>query len=275
MAGGWGIGAWGGSPWGTGLSAGVLSIGALYPVGSHVLRVEFTSAPEARPGFPGSALDPDLWTVTRLDTLERLYVLSVGVYDAPLVFDLLLQKPLGSNNALHRIQTTGIRDPSGSYIAPITADVGGTLDHDLATVQRRIVRRRQALTDLRSVSSPYIDQFGGSLRVTAAGDYERESGVSLVRKLILRRLMTRPGEFYHLPKYGLGIRVKEPLPNQSMVVMKNAIQKQVMLEPEVADASVSLTQYADKNILLIQVQARLRKTGETFSLDLPIDLYVR
>lgn len=275
MSGGWGSGSSGTSPWGTGGSSGALAIGAIYPVGSHVLRVEFNDAPEANPEALGSALNPNLWTVTRLDTLERLYVVSVAAYSAPLVFDLLLQKSLGSINVAHRVEASEIRDLTGSLMAALSAEVQGTLDHDLATVERRIVRRRQGISDLRSVPVPVADQFGGTLRITATGDYQRESGVPLVRKLILRRLMTAPGEFAHLPDYGAGLKVKEPLPNRSLIALKKEIQRQVLREPEIAEATVSITQYADKNILVVQVAARLRKTDERFSVDVPIDLSQR
>lgn len=152
---GLGSSAWGSTAWGLGGSGAPPVVSSIYAVGSRVLRVTFSAAPEARMDAPGTVLDPNAWEVTRLDTNARLYVLSVGVYAAPLVYDLLLQSPLASNNFQHRVQATGLRSTAGALLAVVDdSAVAGTLDRSVSTPERRIVRRRQAVEDLRSVPIP-------------------------------------------------------------------------------------------------------------------------
>lgn len=266
---GWGSGAYGASLWGTGFSNSSDVIATLYPVAANVLRVELAVLAETDPEKVGSAMDPNVWIVTRLDTSKRLYVLTVAQVEAS-VFDLYLNAPLGSFNTTHRLETSTLRDAAGAVLAATSAECPGALERDLATVDRRIARRRQALVDLRSAPVPMLDMVGGTLQIAATGDYERESGVSLVRKLILRRLMTTPGEFAHLPQYGLGFKVKEPLPIRNAATLQKKIHEQVMKEPEIESAKVSLTLYRQQNTVVVQIAARLRKTGAQFSMDVPL-----
>lgn len=218
----------------------------------------------------GSVLNPSAWIVTRLDTNARLYVLSVGVYSAPLSYDLLLQAPLASNNFQHRVLAAGLRSASGALLSTIDeAGVAGTLDRSVSTPERQVVRRRQATQDLRSVPVTSMEQLGGTLFVTSTGDYGLHSGVPFVKKMVLRRLMSAPGDFFHLPEYGVGLKVKEPLPVQRLVSLRKLIELQLAKEPEIEALSVNLTQYAESNVLLVDVKARVRKTREAFSLSQP------
>ena len=57
-----------------------------------------------------------------------------------------------------------------------------------------------------------LGAIGGSLRIGADGDYVADEGTELMKKLILRRLLTPKGAFFHLPDYGYGLAVKEPTP---------------------------------------------------------------
>lgn len=105
--------------------------------------------------------------------------------------------------------------------------------------------------------------------MTSAGDYGLHSGVPFVKKMILRRLMTAPGDFFHLPTYGVGLKVKEPLPVQRLVSLRKLIELQLAKEPEIEALSVNLTQYAESNVLLVDIKGRVRKTSEAFSLSQP------
>lgn len=102
----------------------------------------------------------------------------------------------------------------------------------------------------------------GTLTIDSGGDYASESGPAFVRKLILRRLTTKPGEFFHLPNYGLGLREKEPLPVNNLRALAKAIEQQVALEPEVSAVKANLSYAANAAILYVKVQAQLRQTGQ-------------
>jgi phage baseplate assembly protein W len=102
--------------------------------------------------------------------------------------------------------------------------------------------------------------------MTPGGDYSLVSGADLVKKLILRRLVTQRGGFSHLPNYGTGvIAIKEPLNSAGLARAKQEIERQVLLEPEVKEVSVSLSLDNANGILTIIVKGRLKPTGESFS----------
>ena len=103
-----------------------------------------------------------------------------------------------------------------------------------------------------------MTQSFSTFKIGRDGDYLLEEGENLVRKLIIRRLITRPGEFFHLPDYGIGLRIKEPLPGQ-IASLKKQIEQQAELEPEVESAVASLS--FSNSILIIQLRVRLLQTG--------------
>ena len=105
----------------------------------------------------------------------------------------------------------------------------------------------------------------GALQIDAGGDYVLQQGTALVRKLVIRRLITRPGDFYHLPDYGLGLRIKEPVPGE-IITLRGEIERQVELEPDVEAALATLS--FSGNVLTIQVKVVLKTTGEGFEIGL-------
>ena len=109
---------------------------------------------------------------------------------------------------------------------------------------------------------------GGTLVINSAGDYELESGAPLLKKLIIRRLITKPGGFFHLPGYGVGIGTKELLPAANLIKLRADVLKQVRREKEVSKASVQLT-LSTQNKLTIIVKART-VTGENVDFSIPV-----
>ncbi len=105
-------------------------------------------------------------------------------------------------------------------------------------------------------------ELGSTLVIDSGGDYTSMSGPEFIKKLILRRLTTKPGEFFHLPNYGLGLKEKEPLPVNNLRALAKAIEQQVAQEPEVGAVKATLSYAANASILYVKVQVQLRQTGQ-------------
>jgi len=73
--------------------------------------------------------------------------------------------------------------------------------------------------------------------------------------------MTTPGDFFHIPTYGLGVRMKEPIPPSDLGRLKTAVETQVpSLIPEVSSANATITLDAN-GILTVRVRAIDSATG--------------
>lgn len=262
---GWGFDDFGVLPLG-GAAPGVgVYLRAALATGTRVVEAEVSNlVQDSSPYLPGDALNPASWTVRRLDTLAYLEVVSVaqvGVYR----YALTLLEQLGAADVVHRASAAALVDAGGNPLAsPREADFLGLLDAGAATAADALAAQRAASRDLANPQVPAPSGSpAGTLQVTAAGDYALVTGAALVEKLLLRRLTSAPGDFFHLPAYGLGLRVKEPVPAASLPRLKASIEQQALREPEVESASATLTQDPARGLLTVEVRARLRKTGET------------
>jgi hypothetical protein len=148
-------------------------------------------------------------------------------------------------------------------VPPRKADFAGLVADALATRQARLVSRGAIVRDVANPPAPFAAEgtLGGTLVITSSGDYDTVTGAELVKKLIIRRLTTGRGEFFHLPNYGVDFRVKETIQPSSLSQLKTSIEKQILKEPEVSAASASLT-LDTSNVLTVAVRATLRPTGE-------------
>lgn len=103
------------------------------------------------------------------------------------------------------------------------------------------------------------------------GDYDFDEGTTLLKKLIIRRLTTSPGEFFHLPAYGLGFRVKRPVSPNDLPALQKKIEEQVLHEPDVASVKATLTMGAN-GILNIQVKVVTKPEGQHVDVSLATPL---
>jgi len=94
------------------------------------------------------------------------------------------------------------------------------------------------------------------------GDYEEDSGISLIKKLIIRRLLTPKGGFFHLPDYGLGFAVKEPINPTRLVELKTDIERQCKLEPEIGSVSAVISVGSD-GVTIVTIAGTTR-SGQPF-----------
>jgi hypothetical protein len=266
----WGLGRYALDPYGSAPYGFGISLVSAVPLSTNDIQVTTTIAPlTGSASQEGSALNPATWTVQRLDTLARFNVMLV-TQDSQCVFILRVLEALGPASTTHQVSTSLLRDAGGGIIRPPRyADFLGLLDEDFVSTSKDLARRGSTPRD---IANPQIPQelsgvLGGTLVVGANGDYELSSGAALLRKLILRRIMTTPGEFFHLPDYGVGLRVKEPIPIADLVLLKAEIERQVLRETEIESARVDLTTQPG-NILVIQVRAKMHTTGEQVRVDI-------
>lgn len=265
---------WGIDPFGTGIygsvSTGNVSLAGARAISTHEVEVTVTGeAQDNSPFLPGDALNPSTWAIQRLDDNSFLPVVNVqqtGTYK----YVLLTLEEFGPVSVTHTVSSSTLRDGGGALItAPRSASFLGITDASEKDIASKLASQKHTARDYANPPTPDSTSMGGTLQITSAGDYQTVTGPELLKKLIIRRLISRPGDFFHLPKYGIGLRTKEPLPAADLPKLKVEIQRQVMLEPDVQSAQVQLLLDASKNILFVNVTAQLRPSGEV-SVGVPV-----
>lgn len=222
-----------------------MSLGYAFPSSIRRVRVELTSPPRMKSkSVQGDSLNPFSWSVSRLDTLESLFVLLVEPVNST-TFDLYVMKKMGDYPILHEVRAELLFSMGGSEIVnPVSAQFLG-LTWPLSTTPDLLVT-----SDLKYLQPGVFD-------VDTTGDYSNITNLEVLKKVILRKITTIPSSFFHLPEFGIGVRVKEPIPTSSLVELKRQIEIAVLQEPEVVSASVALG-FSNSGILLINVAARTR-----------------
>lgn len=247
-AGAYGYSTWGGLSVTTGLSS-------VLPIGPRVLQVDLDSPPLAASAFGASdALNPDVWSLVRQDTSES-YIIASVTRVTPTRFRLQLIAALGGPTVTHRLGAYTLRSPVGVLAtAPRYLDFQGPAFAPFAPPEQ--------LNRPIDIASAGV---GAAFRIGPTGDYVQHSGAELVRKLIIRRIVTVRGSFRHLPNYGFGIQPKGFINDTILFQLRSEIERVVLKEPEVVSARVKLTRSA-QGVLHIYVTAQTRLQ------DLPIQI---
>lgn len=259
---GWGLDDHAFLPYGDAAAGVGSSLARAVAHSTHEVDVTVTNPVRDRSPFvTGDALNPNTWTIQRLDTAVFLHVLAVTQI-SPTVFRLQTLEPFGPVLVTHRVNADALLDDSDAPInAPRNADFAGILDVGLTTYTNQLATGRYAARDVANTQLPGIATVGGTLELDAGGDYRTVTGPALTRKLLIRRLTTRPRDFFHLPTYGVGLRAKEPLPTGDLPKLKKLIEDQCLLEPEVDSPVCSLLLDPANGILIVTVKATDKTTG--------------
>lgn len=214
------------------------------------------------PFLPGDALNPLTWTLQRLDTavfLTPVQVTQISTYK----YRILTLEEFGPVSVTHRASSSTLLDTAGNLIvSPRQADFLGILDEDKVDNTAKLAKRRVVTSDLANAPTPQNPFAAGTLQLTAAGDYKLVQGPELTRKLLLRRYYSKPGDFFHLSNYGVGLRDKEPIRRANLSLVKARIEQQSLAEPEVEQARATVT-LDSNNVLTVQTRVRERVTGES------------
>lgn len=286
---GFGVSPWGTGQWGDAepeAIPGGLGYGRAYAVGDRVVRVQLSHEPlHLVSTGVGDALNPRTWKIQNLATGQQWTLMAVREVSEK-VFEILTFEILPKHFTELELSTGTLVDrdrvplPSleflfnGCYLADNNtaqqqAVAAGYLQQDL---QNQLVPQTGITTSGPSVGAieQYEEMVGGTLKLNSNGDYVNQSGTDLIKKLILRRMIARPGDFFHLPNYGMGLRVKEPLPVNDLRKLAAAIEAQVKLEPEVQACKANLSYSASAAVLNVILKVQLLPNGQTVQIPLVV-----
>lgn len=224
-------------------SGGPIAIVRARAAGSHVVRVVYSEEPLHRsPAGKYDALNPGNYSIeAEVGSAPNVMVVGIGstmrVPPAPGVvgvdergFDLHTDRALVVD-VLYRVTVVRVRaKPGGELGTPYSATFHGMVM--LNTVNRP--RNPVPLFDWQNS----FDR--GTWVVDDSGDLAPEDERASVRKRIFRRLVTPKGSFRFLPGYGVGLSLKGPMLPRDLQPLQAEIVRQIKLEPEVQDVSVSL-----------------------------------
>ena len=227
-----------------------LSLPLFYAIAtsSRSLKVVFGAAPlSGSTSRAGDALSTAVWKVEQKDgtilPIAYANMVSADVVQLNLILPFTYPQ-ICTVSCPNLLDSTGIYNPeptSASFLGmPSVASVPDIGDS----------------FDIANVPSG-VTSLDGSLKVGSSGDYVMQSGAELVKKLLWRRLTTRTGAFRHLPTYGTGIPLQQPVRPQEIVQIKRNIDAQMALEPEVEKASSTVT-IDSSGVLAIAVTVKLR-----------------
>jgi hypothetical protein len=223
----------------------------------------------------GDANNQNTWQISRLDT-NSLVPIAMVTHVTPTQYVLHTQVPLPPRSIACVVSTNSLLDTTGTLISlPRSASFFGVTEEATSTPALTASSQTQSPTDLLNRNAPAVDgSYGlsGTL-VVRGGDYANESGVPLTRKLVIRRLVAAVGDFYHLPTYGCGLKVKQPLPTSKLMPLQATIKQQIGLEPGVSSVSVSLMQ--SDTVLTVGLSFVPIATGQAVSMTVPFKIGAR
>lgn len=261
-----------GTIWGTSWGAGLGSAGSFFvvrarAVSSRAVRVTFSTAPSfGSPIGVHDAANLANWTIENLDTGALLELLATrGVLGDPLSVEIITNTPFVSPLVTYEVTAVDIQSDAGASLTiPDSATFPG---------MPAVLELQQAAPPLVDLYNPQSspNRLNGSLIVGTDGDYTLESGGSLLKKLIYRRLLTAVGEYYHLAdqNYGLGLEAKQMIRPGDLANLRTRILAQVTQEPEVAAADVSL-ELKSNGRLTVGTKLQVKRTGQQVSFTFPI-----
>lgn len=268
---GWGTQQWGLDSWG-GLT-GSMSVSSAYAISTHEVLVTLSKPPMDVTGFlPGDVSNPGSWSVSVPATGQVLDVAGVYSYARPKQWVVRTLQRLPDSLAVARVTATTLKDAAGGTVGPPASfDFAGVTELAISTPTQLASTKQRTGRDLQNLPNPSLGESNISgVLVIVGGDYALTDGEAQVKKLITRRVMTTPSEFFHLPNYGVGLKLKQPLPGGSLVRLKTRIENQVLMEPDISSVIVSLSQ--SNSMLTCVVNATLAKTGQkvTVGINSPI-----
>lgn len=269
--GAFGSAGFGSGPFGSGAALAVV-LAAEWSL--NAVDVTFSVPPRAAdPASVFDALCPLNWTLAAIDppaavvrlaqTCARVSSLVVRVYfDGPLDDDTVYQITVAAR----------VQDEVGLPIAPCRSWTFTTFAPERSpTVAQRETERAdianpQTLSDLKR-RNPL-----GTFQISDRGDYANEAGRRYLRKRVFRRAQTALGEFFHLPQYGFAEPLKSTITPSLLRRMQARAQAQLLREPDVVSASVSVRALDDAPGIVV-VDMKVRDTnGVDDSLSLRVDL---
>jgi hypothetical protein len=244
---------------------------------NNIIDVDFNVPPLAiNPNNANDALNPANWALS--DSMgNKIFIASISVP----IFNPALQTnngiSSGSNltnikNGLSLFLTTASAlSASTTYTLTASSNlqdqngtiITGTLVWTFAGLYSTEVVTY--ITNLIGNDLSY-DFINNDITATIDGDWDVMTGIPQIKKKILRRLTTAPGAFFHLPNFGVSIPSKTMLLPSKILKMQKDLRRQIVQEPGVVDANVTITSNSDGNLFVSAVV----KTSATESFEIGV-----
>lgn len=224
------------------------------------VRVHFGYPPRKRGGtMDGDAQDPSRWSIVPENFTPEagdpgwpvVAVLEEDVPDANTIMLATIRElhptfPLGVDTVLSKFHVTGtgVRSDNGIVFFSQDAIVNG-------------------MTTLPPSKSPAPAMFGtdlanpmalAGLQIGLDGDLETEEGLPLLKKLIIRRVITPRGRFLHAPGIGALPGIKGLIRRTDLPELQAQLQNEVLAQAGIAASRVTVEQ--NGGIVTVTVKAR-------------------
>lgn len=267
---GWGTSEYGLAPYGVGNAfLPVDEGGRTFAAGDRIVRVRLSFQALAGDSTrAGDATNPLTWEVLSVGTGRVLTPLSVRQLDT-YTFEILTLQLLDPSKTDMQLRTTSLKAADGGPVGTLQWTFPGSTLVSNVNPQTKTTAAALAMRDIANPQTPN-SPVGGTLQITSAGDYKSVTGEALIRKLIIRRLISKRGDFFHLPQYGAGLRVKDTMANVDLRKLSKELEAQIKFEPEVEAAAVGLSYTAGAQALVVQMRVKLRQTGQEVSVSMAV-----
>lgn len=230
---------YGTSPYGTSSYGGgtVLSILSCRATSTHTVLVELAAPALAESAIgDGDALNPASWFVRKTDLSFTHTVMATRSVSST-EFELRTLEPLFAWVVSHTAGSPFLRMPSGLLItSPRSATFRGVIDE--------LDREMNPLRRYDLANHPLGGEtVGGTLRVSSGGSYAREYGLDIVRKMVIRRILTAPGAYFFIPPadFGADLRIGGLVSPSLLPQLRASLELELLKEPDTTEAHVSLT----------------------------------
>lgn len=262
-------------PFGTGAFAGPGQIEVLgaYAVARNEVLAFTNVAPRADdPEGWDSATNPRNWALATLDPTVTSGGLSAVPEPTPGAvptrFPSIVQVDLDDDEetTLHLFTDVPLelRVRYRLSVVMMVGSTGQTFVGPTDFLFRGLAPQRALARGVREPLEPYRDldtSRAGAFRFEPSGDIGVHAGNESLKKRVYRRILTDPGGFAHLPRYGAGLRVKAAMRNGTLQELANNLAEQIRREPDVAAASVTLD--VDRELGIVEIRAFVQRVEDT------------
>jgi len=265
-----GSGGFGSMPFGSATS-GSMAIGTARAITANSVLVTYTGTiSNTNPWSSLSPLFASNWTLVAVDPLDAVIRLAQTVVPSGAQAFIVFFDGILTPGAVYEIH---LSTPDVIISGCDTACFTAVLIHPTA------VRTDERSDDgfIRDIGNPatFRDslplQSPASYQITDTGDLALDrDGAAGLRKRILRRLTSSPGDYFHLGDYGLGAEIKTLLTPDVVRRIQSRATAQVKKEPEVVGATVVVGALA-QNVLTLTVRV-VTKAGDSVDITVPISL---
>ena len=227
-------------PYEAAFSAGLESVRA---VSRNTVEVRFAEGAGRLPPDPDAVARAANWSLSSAHDPE-LYAADVEVLSSYTVRLIAWRR---FRAGVYTVDASAI--PSTDPV--IMVDDPGSLDFDgLLSARPETVLPDEQRADYAMRADPDVVAMAGRF-VVEAGDYRLDYQAEAFRKRLLRRLVSRPGEWSWMPEYGAGVEIKgrrEPLED-----VRARVERELRREPDIASVDVIVSRRA--GMLVIDVVA--------------------